>query len=266
MARMGRLSEFVDGVYVARSSAADEMLTTVVAGDGGECLVVDAGVTAPEMNELAADLRSLGLRPVIGWSTHAHWDHLLWSKVLGVPPRYATSKAASIAVGTRGKIAVAANKVQPGLELALLGAVKPLPMGTTTLPWSGPETKVIEHDGHAPGHGALLVTGVLIAGDTCSDVEIPTLDLESKNPLEDYRSFLLRLMKTEGLTHVVPGHGTPTDIGGLLNRIMRDRVYLDYIEVKRPVVDKRLDNAKPWMAEHHKQQVWKLHPLPGTVV
>ena len=37
------------------------------------------------------------------------------------------------------------------------------------------------HDGHAPGHGAVFLpeSGVLIAGDMCSDVEIPLLDTDA---------------------------------------------------------------------------------------
>lgn len=255
---MGRLTEVVDGVLVATSSE-DLMTTTVVVGDDGGCLVVDAGVTPAELASLATELRSLGLRAVVGWSTHAHWDHLLWTKALGDPPRYATAKAAGIATATRGKIAVEANKKHRGLELNLLGAVKPL--SGTTLPWAGPETTVVEHDAHAPGQGALLVNGVLIAGDALSDVEIPTLDLDAKDPLADYRAFLAKVIALQGVTHVVPGHGNPADLGGLLNRIMRDRVYLDTIAAKYPAIDKRLDKAPAWMAEHHKQQVWKLHPL-----
>ena len=258
---MGRLTEVVDGVLVATSSV-DLMTTTVVVGNAGECLVVDPGVTAAEFTSLSSELRERGLRPVIGWSTHAHWDHLLWSKSLGLPPRFATAKAAGIAGSTRGKIAVQANKAQPGLELNLLGAVKPVP--GATLPWSGPEVQVIEHDAHAPGHGSLLVkeSGVFIAGDTCSEVEIPTLDVEATNPLADYRSFLARVLRLEGVKYVVPGHGAPTDIAGLLNRVMRDRVYLDYLAAKRPNEDKRLDGAPTWMIDAHKRQWAKLHPVP----
>jgi hydroxyacylglutathione hydrolase len=259
---MHRLTQYIDGFFVATSSV-DAMTTTVVVGDEGQCLLVDPGVTPAELAALAADLRSLNLRPVVGWSTHAHWDHLLWTKAFGMVPRYATAKAANIALTTRGKLAVHANKEHPGLELNLLGHVKPLP-GGSTIDWPGPETTVIEHDAHAPGHGALLVDGVLIAGDTCSEVEIPTLDLDAKDPLADYRKFLDKLMAMEGVTHVIPGHGTPANVGGLLHRILCDRVYLDYVEAKLPVEDKRLANAPAWMAEHHKQQVWKLHPIPGT--
>ena len=257
---MGRLAEVVDGVYVATSSV-DMMTTTVVASGSGECLVVDPGVTPAEMSALVADLRQLGLRPVVGWATHSHWDHLLWAKALGLVPRYATAKTASIATSMRGKMAVQAQKAIPGLELNLLGMVKPVPGGT--IPWNGPEVTVIEHAAHAAGHGALFVTGpgVLIAGDTCSESEIPTLDLEASNPLGDYRSFLNRVMQLEGVNYVVPGHGSPTDYLGLLYRVMRDRVYLDYLADARTTEDSRLEGAEPWLLEHHRKQYGKLHPV-----
>ena len=44
----------------------------------------------------------------------------------------------------------------------------------------------------APGHGALWVQdkGLLVAGDMVSDIEIPTLDLESSAPVSDYEEAL----------------------------------------------------------------------------
>jgi hydroxyacylglutathione hydrolase len=52
-------------------------------------------------------------------------------------------------------------------------------LDASAIPWDGPEARLIVHDGHAPGHGAVFLpgSGVLIAGDMCSDVEIPLLDL-----------------------------------------------------------------------------------------
>jgi hydroxyacylglutathione hydrolase len=258
---MGRLVEVTDGVWAAISSI-DMMTTTVVSSGSGECLVVDAGVTPAEITALAGEIRSLGLRAVVGWSTHAHWDHLLWSKQLGMPPRFATTKTASVANSMRGKMAVQAQKALPGLELNLLGMVKPVP-GGGTLPWSGPEVTVIEHCAHVDGHGALFVNGpgVLIAGDTCSEVEVPTLDLEASNPVGDYRDFLDRVMQLEGVKYVVPGHGSPTDFPGLLYRVMRDRVYLDYLAEARTTQDNRLEGTSGWFVEHHRKQYTKLHPV-----
>jgi hydroxyacylglutathione hydrolase len=64
--------------------------TTVVACADGSCLVIDPAITADEVATLAAALGARGLRPAAGWSTHPHWDHLLWHASLGDVPRYAT--------------------------------------------------------------------------------------------------------------------------------------------------------------------------------
>jgi hydroxyacylglutathione hydrolase len=57
--------------------------TTVVTGAGGSCLVIDPAVTVADLTALAAALAARGLRPVAGWSTHPHWDHILWHALLG---------------------------------------------------------------------------------------------------------------------------------------------------------------------------------------
>ena len=176
---MRRLTEVAPGVLVATSSF-DQTTTTVVAGAGG-CLLVDPAVTLAELAQLAADLRELGLRPVAAWSTHPHWDHVLWSRELGSAPRYATPTAVAVTETERDELAREAQRSAPGHDFSLLGRLTPLPgMNTAAaIPWDGPEAQVIAHDGHAPGHGALFLPGpgVLVAGDMCSDVEIPLLDL-----------------------------------------------------------------------------------------
>lgn len=253
---MGRLTEIADGVFVATSTI-DATTTTVVVGEGGGCLVVDPAVTPAEVTALGNDLRELGLRAAVGWSTHAHWDHLLWNtKALGGVPRYATAKAADVAVTSRGKLAVEANKAQPGHDLAALGQVKPLPAGSTTVPWEGPEATVIDHNAHAPGHGALWFAslGLLVAGDMLSDVEVPILDLEGKDAFNDMRSTIDRFRSLDGVTHLVPGHGSPTEAAGFLTRIVRDRVYLNDLAAGRKSIDPRLTNAPQWMADHHVEQ------------
>ena len=65
-------------------------------GEGG-CLVIDPAVTVDEVAGLAADLRGLSLRPVAGFATHPHWDHVLWSSELGDVPRYASPLTAATA-------------------------------------------------------------------------------------------------------------------------------------------------------------------------
>ena len=86
---MRSLTEIAPGVLVATSSYA-MTTTTVVVGSSGGCLVIDPAVTVPELAGLAGQLAGTGLRPVAGWSTHPHWDHVLWSRALGGAVRYAT--------------------------------------------------------------------------------------------------------------------------------------------------------------------------------
>jgi len=84
------VDEVAPGVFVA-TAAIYTTTTTVVAGADGGCLVIDPAVTVADLAALAALLSSRGLRPVAGWSTHPHWDHVLWSRPAGgssaTPPR-----------------------------------------------------------------------------------------------------------------------------------------------------------------------------------
>ena len=85
---MQSLTEVAPRVLVATSSYA-VTTSTVVVGPAGGCLLVDPAVTVADLAALADSLGDLGLRPAVGWSTHPHWDHVLWSRELGDAPRYA---------------------------------------------------------------------------------------------------------------------------------------------------------------------------------
>jgi hydroxyacylglutathione hydrolase len=249
-----RLSELVPGVLVATSSFELATSTVVVGSDGG-CLLVDPGVTVTELTRLAADLRELGLRPVAGWSTHPHWDHVLWSRKLGGVPRYATPAAAAFALAERAKLARETQRSAPGHDFSLLGRLTPLE--TAVIPWDGPEARLIVHDGHAPGHGAVFLPGpgVVVAGDMCSDVEIPLLDLAAPDPLADYRTGLERLATVFGVRHVVPGHGHVGDADEFRGRLAADAAYLDALARGRPFGDPRLTGASPgWLRDVHDEQ------------
>jgi hydroxyacylglutathione hydrolase len=251
---VGRLSEVAAGVLVAVSSY-DRTTTTVVAGAGGG-LLIDPAVTVAELAELVADLRELSVRPVAGWSTHPHWDHVLWSRELGGAPRYATPAAAAFAEAERAELAREAQQSAPGHDLALLGRLTPLP--GTNIPWEGPEARVIVHDGHAVGHGAVFLpdTGILVAGDMCSDVEIPLLDLAAPDPVGDYRTGLERLAAVPGVRQVVPGHGHVGDADEFRRRLAADAAYLDALELGQPATDLRLAAGSPkWLRVTHEQQL-----------
>jgi glyoxylase-like metal-dependent hydrolase (beta-lactamase superfamily II) len=252
-----RLTEIAPGVLVATSTF-DQTTSTVVVGSDGGCLLIDPAVTVAELARLAADLRELGLRPSAGWSTHPHWDHVLWSLDLGRAPRYATPAAAAFTRAERAELARETQRSSPGHDFLLLGRLTPLPGMNTTIPWDGPAARVIAHDGHAPGHGAVFLpeTGVLVAGDMCSDVETPLIDLTAADPLGDYRAGLERLASVAGVRHVVPGHGHVGDAEEFQRRLAGDAAYLDALALGIPFGDPRLTAGSPqWLREAHEEQL-----------
>jgi glyoxylase-like metal-dependent hydrolase (beta-lactamase superfamily II) len=252
---VGRFAEVAPGVLVAVSSYATTT-STVVVGSSGECLLIDPAVTVADLAGLAAELAARGLRPAVAWSTHPHWDHVLWSRELGDVPRYAAPAAATLMETDRDNMLRYLEDSAPGHDRALVGRLTPLDAGA--IPWDGPAAQLIVHDAHAPGHGAVFLpdTGVLVAGDMCSDIEIPLLDTEAADPLGDYRTGLTRLAAVAGVRHVVPGHGHVGDADELRRRLALDFAYLDALPLGRPFGDPRLTGESPeWMRNVHDEQV-----------
>jgi glyoxylase-like metal-dependent hydrolase (beta-lactamase superfamily II) len=225
--------------------------TTVIAGADGGCLVIDPAVTVDELDALASWLTEHGLRPVGGWSTHPHWDHVLWSRALGADVvRYATPRAAEVALRERQGLIDAVGESAPGHDLALFARTEPLV--SAQIPWDGPRAVVVAHDAHAPGHGALFLpeTGVLVAGDMCSDIEIPLLDMEAADPFGGYRHGLGLLAAVAGVRVVVPGHGHVGDAAEFRRRVAADLAYLDMVQAGHDPPDPRLSGADWLRAEH----------------
>jgi len=248
-------TEIAPGVLVA-TAALYSTTTTVVAAPDGSALVIDPAISAADIAALAGALAARGLRPVAGWSTHPHWDHVLWHAELGDVPRYATPAAAAAAEREHDALVAAAERAVPGHDPSLVGRLTPL--AGTTIPWGGPAAEVIVHDGHAPGHGAVLLpdSGVLVAGDMCSDIEIPLVvgsgPGEGPGPgaadlLAAYRAGLGRLAATAGVHLVVPGHGHVGDAAEFRKRIAADHAYLDRLERGEPSGDPRIAGyAREW--------------------
>ena len=149
-----------------------------------------------------------------------------------------------------------ARQAVPDLDPELVGRMRSL--DASAIPWDGPEARLIVHDGHAPGHGAVFLpeSGVLIAGDMCSDVEIPLLDTDAADPLGDYRTGMERLASAPGVRQVVPGHGHIGDAAELRRRLALDAAYLDAVSAGRPYDDPRLTPDSPeWMRAMHEELV-----------
>ena len=165
------LTQVADGVWVRQS----EWVWTnsiVVRGEDG-LILVDPGIDGSELNQLADDLDRLGIPVVAGFSTHPHWDHLLWHARFGDVPRYATSAGASFASETREQQQAGAAEEASDVPLELIALVTPLPADGGPVPG-----EIIEHQAHAVGHAAILLAdrGVLLVGDMLSDVLIPLFD------------------------------------------------------------------------------------------
>ena len=229
--------------------------STVVADASGGCLVIDPAVTVADLAALATGLSELGLRSAAGWSTHPHWDHVIWSAALGNPPRYAAPAAVTLAETERDAILEWVRKSVPGHDLSLVGRLTAL--DAPVIPWDGPQARLIVHDGHAPGHGAVFLSdsGVLVAGDMCSDLEIPLLDTMAADPLGDYRTGVERLSSVVGVRQVVPGHGHVGDDAEMRRRFAADSLYLDAVAKGEAYPDPRLTGAPPWMLTTHDSQV-----------
>ena len=225
----------------------------MVAGSGGACLVVDPAVTVAEVDALASWLSARRLRAALGWSTHPHWDHVLWRSSLGDVVRYATPRAADVAARERAGLLAGMRESAPGHDESLFALLVATP--DAELGWDGPRTAVVGHDAHAPGHGALFLPqpGVLVAGDMCSDIEIPLLDTESADPFGTYRAGLDLLASLSGVRVVVPGHGHVGDAAEFRRRVAADLAYLDAVQAGRDPADPRL--TADWLREEHSRHV-----------
>src|SRR5262249_31819819 len=136
-------------------------------------ILVDPGIHGSDLNQLADDVDRLGIPVVAGYSTHPHWDHLLWHERFGAVPRYATAAGAQLATQAREPAQEMAAESPSVIPLELVALVPPLPAHGGPVPG-----EIIEHQAHAVGHAAILLAdrGVLLAGDMLSDVLIPLFD------------------------------------------------------------------------------------------
>jgi glyoxylase-like metal-dependent hydrolase (beta-lactamase superfamily II) len=264
------LRQVAEGVLIHESEFCQSN-AVVVHGRTG-VLLIDPGVLGSEMACLADDLRELGQPVVAGFSTHPHWDHLLWHARLGPAPRYGTARCAA---SVRGKLSdpgakarIAQQLIPPDIAeqvpLDLLGLITGLPAGTVQIPWDGPAVRIVEHQAHAPGHAALLIEerGVLVAGDMLSDVLMPMLDLNgTADPIEDYLA-ALRLLEgaAADVDVVVPGHGSTGGADQVHARIDQDRAYVHALRDAQVPSDPRVGPSATydWVPHVHAGQLQRL--------
>ena len=260
------LRQVAEGAFVHTSDFIESHAVVVQGRDG--VLLIDPGIQGSEMARLASDLSDAGHSVVAGFSTHPHWDHVLWHPGLGEAPRYGTARCAA-AIGAflsdptwEDDIAEELPpEVAGDVPLDLLGRLTALPADATRLPWDGPRVRIVEHQAHAPGHAALLIEklGVLVAGDMLSDFLVPMLDLAAADPIEDY---LAALQLLDGVARdvdvFIPGHGSIADRVELRARIDRDRAYVHRLRDGGVSDDPRIGSSAKagweWVTDVHEGQ------------
>jgi glyoxylase-like metal-dependent hydrolase (beta-lactamase superfamily II) len=265
------LRQVAEGVLIHQSEFCQSN-AVVVRGQAG-ALLIDAGIYGYEMACLANDLSESGQSVAAGFSTHPHWDHVLWHAGLGAAPRYGTARCAAAVrdqLSGAGWKARIAEWIPPDIagqiSWDLFGLITGLPAETARIPWDGPQVRIIEHQAHAPGHAALLIEerGVLVVGDMLSDVLIPMLDLnDTADPIEDYLAALRLLESVAGDADVlVPGHGSIGGADQVHARIDQDRGYVHALRDAGAAGDPRVGpSAKDgweWVASVHARQLQRL--------
>lgn len=245
------LTQVADGVWVRQS----EWVWTnsiVVRGEDG-LILVDPGIHGAELNQLADDLGRLSIPVVAGFSTHPHWDHLLWHPRFGDVPRYATAAGVSFADETREQQQAGPEEDgASGVPLELIALVTPLPADGGPVPG-----EIIEHQAHAIGHAAVLLAdrGVLLAGDMLSDVLIPLFDSRQDDQVGAYETALDRLGDAvRQVDVVVPGHGAVGEGPEVAARLDADRAYIEALRQGEEPVDARLE-AADWLSGPHQSNL-----------
>jgi glyoxylase-like metal-dependent hydrolase (beta-lactamase superfamily II) len=267
------LTQVAQGVLTHQSESLENNAVAVEGRTG--VLLVDPGTTGSDMACLANDLRELDQPVVAGFSTHPHWDHVLWHAELGEAPRYGTARCAAYLrdllsnADWKARVAkVLPPAIAEEVPMDRFGLLTGLPVETAHIPWDGPPVRIIQHQAHAPGHAALFIEecGVLVAGDMLSDVLVPMLDLNSnRDPLEDYLDGLQLLEGVaDDIDVLVPGHGSVSRAQQIRARIDQDRAYVQALRDGDDPDDPRIGpSAKPdwaWVTDVHNAQAQRLAP------
>jgi glyoxylase-like metal-dependent hydrolase (beta-lactamase superfamily II) len=245
------LNQVADGVWVRQS---EWVWTNSIVLRGEEGLIlIDPGIHGSELEQLADEVDGLGIPVVAGFSTHPHWDHLLWHSRFGEVPRYATAAGAKLAGEARERAQEMAAESASDVPLELVALVGPLPADGGPVPG-----EIIEHRAHAVGHAAIVLAdrGVLLAGDMLSDVLIPLFDPRQDDQLGAYETALDRLGEAVGRVDVlVPGHGAVAEGLEVAARLAADRAYIEALRRGEEPVDARLGPDSDWLSGPHRSNL-----------
>ena len=186
-----------------------------VASEGGAAVVVDPGFFDEELPALYEYLETEGLKPCAILLTHAHFDHMLATKVLqerfgGIPVYMHPKETVTLQLDKKYVDESGISGFQPEFVST------PVEDGQVLELAKGLSFKVIATPGHTPGGVCWYneAAGVLFSGDTLFAGTIGRTDLEYGDYDAIIRSIMEKLVFLPGETDVFPGHGRPTTISG----------------------------------------------------
>jgi glyoxylase-like metal-dependent hydrolase (beta-lactamase superfamily II) len=205
---------------------------TAGAQQAGETFLIDSPVLPDELDALGPLLSQAQFPPPSGLlATHGDWDHLLGRLAF---PGVALGCAESTAQRMKDSPGEAQRDLRSFDEGLLIQRERPLALGAVQpLPVPGHcavgdrELEVYAAGGHTQDGMAVLIpwTGVLVAGDYLSTVELPTLG--RGGALDAYLATLERLQPlVANAEQVVPGHGPVLEGARALELLEEDAAYL----------------------------------------
>jgi glyoxylase-like metal-dependent hydrolase (beta-lactamase superfamily II) len=221
-------------VVVSRAYATSAVL---VRGGPAEAFLIDSPVFPDELDALGA-LAAQAEFPVVGLlTTHGDWDHLLGPYAFPEAPLGAAESTAARMISSPGEAQRALREFDEEMYV-----VRPRPLslpGAQQLPVPGRvdvgerELELHPTGGHTIDGMAVWIpwTGVLVAGDYLSPVEIPMIS--ESGSVSQYLSTLrvLEPLVAEA-EHVVPGHGGPIEGERALAILREDAAYLQALDAQ----------------------------------
>lgn len=143
-------------------------------------------------------------------NTHAHFDHIVCNA-------YFAAKSLALLALHRDDLGFLRQLPKQAQMFGFSAEPSPEPTlfleGGQTLTLGATQIEVRFTPGHAPGHVAFLLGGVVIAGDCLFKGSIGRTDLPQSSFQTLMHSIKTQLLSLPDETIVYPGHGEPTTIG-----------------------------------------------------
>ncbi|MBL7942188.1 MAG: MBL fold metallo-hydrolase [Flavobacteriales bacterium] len=187
--------------------------TYLISGPGGQCLVIDPGMSNREEETLLIDyLRQENLTPVMLVNTHCHIDHILGNhrihQMFGLPLAAHRLEQATLDRADQAAMLFGVNYT-PSPPISVF-----LDEGQT-VELEGQTLEVVFVPGHAPGHIALINHSDqwVMGGDVLFRNSVGRVDLPGCDARALVDSIRNKFYTLPDAFVVHPGHGPATTIG-----------------------------------------------------